>query len=360
MIYITYVDLFDSSYYGITKKIMSQISVFQQCFGRVFYTVYKGQMIYLMEGKQIIDKELAVTRAMCNKVIEDWLDKYKIKRTYIRYSFADKWFIQFLKDQKKKGIKSVLEIPTYPYDGEVEDGRVKMEDQYYRKFLSQYMDWVATNSDKKNILGMTCIRLLNGVDIKTQPLHLKNKETKKITLIGVSSMAIWHGYERILKGLFDYYSHNGDYDFLFKIVGSGPEEEKYHFLTKEYGLQSRVEFCGMLGGKDLDKQYELSDVAVSSLGLYKTHIYDVTPIKGAEYCARGIPFICGYNDMRFPEKAEYIMQVPNNEEAVDMEKVIDFYENITAQSEYSKKMRDYAIQHFTWESMMRPIIELLQ
>lgn len=360
MIYITYVDLYDTGYYGITKKILSQISVFQQCFGRVFYTVYKGQMIYLMEGKRIIDKDVAVTRAMCNTVIEAWLDKYKIKRTYIRYSFANKWFIQFLKAQRKKGIKSVLEIPTYPYDGELENGKIKMEDEYYREFLSQYIDWVATNSEKKRILGMSCIRLLNGVDLATQPLRLKSKEKKKITLIGVSSMAIWHGYERILKGLSDYYSHNGEYDFLFKMVGSGPEEEKYHFLTKEYGLQSRVEFCGMLGGKDLDRQYELSDVAVSSLGLYKTHIHDVTPIKGAEYCARGIPFICGYHDMRFPEGAKYIMQVPNTPEPVDMKKVIDFYENLTVQSEYSKEMRDYADRHFSWESIMRPIVELLR
>ena len=85
----------------------------------------------------------------------------------------------------------------------------------------------------------------------------------------------------------------------------------------------------------------------------------MTPIKGAEYCARGLPFICGYHDMRFPDEADYIMTVPNNSEPVNMYQVIDFYEHITAQEGYQKKMRNYALEHFTWDSIMDPIVELL-
>lgn len=357
MLYIIYVDLFDITYYGIKKKIISQIRVFQSYFGRVYYTVCKGGMIYLMEGEQVIDKELAVTRKMCNDAILGWLDKYEIKRTYIRYALSNKWFLQFLKIQREKGIKSVLEIPTYPYDGELVEGRYKTEDIYYRKQLCNCVEWVATNSEAEKIFNIPCIRLLNGIDAEEQPLHLKRKEEKRIVLIGVCSMAIWHGYERILEGMANYYAHNGSYDFLFKIVGEGSEKKKYLSLVSKYKLQSRVEFCGLLSGEELDKQYQLADIAVSSLGLYKTGIQDVTPIKGAEYCARGIPFICGYHDMRFPENVEYIMKVPNNSEPIDLCKVIEFYENITKVEGYQLKMRDYALKSFTWEYIMFPIIE---
>lgn len=363
MIYITYVDLCDNGYFGVAKKIMSQILVFKKFFGKVYLTFYSGQMVYLLEDKQIIDKKLAVTRAMCYTVIEEWLDKYNIKRTYIRYSFSDKWFLYFLKVQKEKGIKTVLEIPTYPYDGEIAGGRfkrIRIEDNYYREQMYQYVDCAATNSEAEAIFGMSCIKLLNGVNVESHPLHLKRKTDKKIVLIGVSIMAIWHGYERVLEGLYHYYKNEGEYDFLFKIVGEGIEKNKYQSLVLKYGLQSRVEFCGMLGGEDLNQQYALADIAVSSLGLYKTGIEDVTPIKGAEYCARGIPFICGYHDMRFPDKADYIMTVPNNPEPLNMHEVIAFYEHITAQEGYQKKMRDYALEHFTWESIMKPIIERLK
>ena len=359
MIYITYVDLSDISYYGITKKIMSQIKILQKKFGKVYYTTYRGQMIYLIEGEIIIDKEVAITRERVNAIISDWLDKYKIQRTYIRYGFSNKWFLKFLKLQKEKKIKSVLEIPTYPYDGEVKNGWLKMEDNYYRDSLFQYVDYIATNSEADTILGISCIRLLNGVDIEKNPLCLKKKEEKKINLIGVSSMAIWHGYERILEGIFNYYNDSGDYKFFFKIVGNGPEEEKYRYLIEKYDLESSVKFYGILGGEELNREYETSDIAVSSLGLYKTGIKEVTPIKGAEYCARGIPFICGYYDMRFPPNMQYIMTVSNSPEPVNMHRVIAFYENITSQDGYHEEMRRYALNNFTWESIMSPIIEAL-
>lgn len=363
MIYITYVDLYGEGYSGIRKKIMAQVLVFRKYFGKVYLTVYKGQMVYLLDGNQVIDKKLAVTRAMCHAAVMAWLDKYKIKRTYIRYNFSDIWFLQFLKAQKEKGIKTVLEIPTYPYDGEVAKARaerLKVEDQYYRGQLCQYVKWVATNSEAGSIFGMPCIKLLNGVDLEEHPLHIKSKAGREIVLIGVSSMSIWHGYERVLTGMYNYYHNKGEYDFLFKIVGEGNEKQRYQSLASEYGLQSRVEFCGMLEGEELDRQYELADIAVSSLGLYKTGIQAVTPIKGAEYCARGIPFICGYHDMRFPDGADYIMAVPNSPEPVDMREVIAFYEHITAQEGYQEKMREYALGHFTWERIMEPIAEVLK
>ncbi len=363
MFYITYVDLYDSGYFGVSKKIMSQISVFENFFGKVYLVFCSGQMVYLLKERKIIDKGLAVTRAKCHETIMKWLDKYKIKRTYIRYNFSDKWFLQFLEMQKKREIKTVLEIPTYPYDGEIAEGRLKrlrIEDRYYREQLCQYIDWIATNSDAGEVFGISCIKLLNGVNLETHPVYLKEKTNKEIVLIGVSIMAKWHGYERILEGLFNYYKDKGEYDFLFKIVGEGNEKNKYQSLSLKYDLQSRVEFCGMLEGDELNKQYAMADIAVSSLGLYKTGIQKVTPIKGAEYCARGIPFICGYHDMRFPDRTDYIMTVPNNSEPVNMHEVIAFYEHITAQKDYQKKMRDYALKHFTWESIMKPIIEKLK
>lgn len=359
MIYITYVDLSDISYFGITKKIMSQIRVFQECFGKVYYTTCRGKMLYLMDGEDVIDKELAITRAMANSVITHWLDKYKIKRTYIRYNFSNKWFLELLWIQKEKGIKSVLEIPTYPYDGELTDGWLKIEDGYYRNKLYKFIAYIATNSEADEVFRTPCIRLLNGIDIEKNPLCVKKKENKKIVMIGVSSMTIWHGYERILEGMFNYYRNGGNYEFLFKIIGNGPEKRNYYQLVEQYSLQTRVEFCGVLDGEALNKEYELSDIAVSSLGLYKTGIEEVTPIKGAEYCARGIPFICGYRDMRFPLNMQSIMTVPNSPEPINMYQVINFYEMITSQNGYHETMRAFALKNLTWENMMKPIVEVL-
>lgn len=54
------------------------------------------------------------------------------------------------------------------------------------------------------------------------------------------------------------------------------------------------------------------------------------------------------------------MMVSNSQEPIDMDRVIDFYEKITGQEDHQKRMRDYALEHFTRESILEPIVGLLK
>ena len=360
MIYITYYDLYGlKANVGIRKKILGQIHAFERVFEKVYYTCYMGKMMYLFEGKMQIEKEFAITKSDCNEILCAWLDKYKIKRMYIRYAFADKWFINFLRYQSERGIVSVVEIPTYPYDGEKLDNRVQIEDMYYRKEMHKYVKLIATNSNEAEIWGIRSVPMLNGIDINNYKLYEKKRKEEALVLIGVGSLMFWLGYERVIQGLANYYMEGGTYDIYFKIVGDGPEREYYHSLVKKYNLQSRVEFCGRLCGIDLDKQYEQSDIAVSSLGCYKKGVHDVTPIKGTEYCVWGIPFICGYHDLRFTGKEEFILNVTNDPQPIDIEQVLRFYFRISSHVGYKKEMYEYAIKYLSWETALKPVIEYL-
>lgn len=360
MLYITYIELFDGNYTGIRKKILAQIKVLEKKFGDVYYTCYAGHMLFLMKDHRVIEKRLAISRERCNEAIISWIEKYGIKRTYIRYAFADKWFLGLLEWLQKKRLNTVLEIPTYPYDGEVTNKHVRLEDGYYREQIYQYINFVATNVEEEKIWGIPCIKLANGVDLDENPLRKRRKEKNKIVMIAVSTLMEWQGFERILAGLYQFYKHDTEYELLFKIVGEGPEKEVYRSLMEEYHLECFVEFCGRKDGKDLDCQYDLADIAVSSLGRYKSGVQDFSPIKGAEYCARGIPFICGYHDIRFHGKEDFILNVPNSPEPIDMGRVIAFYEKISSRDGYEIQMRDYAARYLSWDIVMQPIIDALQ
>lgn len=342
---------------GIRKKVIAQISALKKKAKRVYYTCYAGQMIYLMDGEELIEKEAAATRKDCNLILSHWIDKYNITHVYIRYNLTDQYFLCFLKSLKEKQIKTVLEIPTYPYDGELSNNYMKREDSYFRKQLKEFVDVIATYSNDQEILGVSCINLKNGIDIESIPVNTRKKEEKIINLIAVSSMAPWHGYERILEGMYRYYQEGGTYKIFLRFVGEGREENYYKSLAQKYNLQSFVMFCGKMMGKELDEIFELSDIAIGSLGMYKTGITEGNPIKGAEYCARGIPFIYGYDDTRFSQEQEFVMRVSNDERVVDMTAVIEFYERIVSQKGYQKIMRDYAIKYLTWESIMKPVID---
>lgn len=361
MIYIVYNELYSPMFgNGIRRKILGQIKAFKRSFGRVFHTCYMGQMLYLFDGEKQVEKEFAITKQDCNKIIWSWIEKYKIKRTYIRYAFADKWFIHFLKNQKAKGVKSVIEIPTFPYDGEGIQGRVKIEDAHYRKDMYIYIDLVTTNSDEPKIWKIPCIPMMNGVDIHDYELCINKKQRKnQIVLIGVSTLVFWQGYERVIQGLYNYYKNRNEYKIFFKIVGEGTEKKYYQSLVQKYDLLRYVEFCGNLDGKELDRQYTLSDIAVSSLGRYKSGVESITPIKAAEYCMRGIPFICGYHDMRFAGNEKFIMNIPNNSDPVNMDRVIDFYKEIYKNTGYQKQMNNYATEYLSWDVVLKPIVEFL-
>lgn len=365
MIYITYIDLNNSDMKeaansGIKKKVDGQIQAFKKIFGRVYYTCWCGQMFYLMDNERIIDKELALTRKECCDVLCVWIDKYKIQRTYIRYAYTNSWFLKFLQAQKEKKIKSVLEVPTYPYDSDQTiSERIKAEDSYYRTQLCQFVEMAATYSRDEIIFGIPCIPLVNGITIEDHPLCTKTTEQHKIVLLGVAGLAVWHGYERIIKGLHEYYQKGGEYDILFKIVGKGSEENRYRTLVEDCSLQSHVKFYGRLEGCSLDQQYGMSDVAIGSLGFYKVGMDEGSPIKGAEYCARGIPFIVGYDDLRFSGEEPFMLKVSNDAEPIDMNEVVHFFERITAQPGYHEVIRNYAINHLTWDSIMKPVIDYL-
>ena len=47
----------------------------------------------------------------------------------------------------------------------------------------------------------------------------KNDTSKELNLIGVAEIHQWHGFDRIIKGLANYYSKRQDYIVKFHVVG---------------------------------------------------------------------------------------------------------------------------------------------
>ncbi len=200
MLYVTYNNINTNAFIGIKKKILAQCRAFQRAFGIVYYTIYSGQMMYLLQNGRIVEKDFADTKKACNEVLLQWIVKLNIKRVYIRYNLSDIWFVEFLKNLKIKNVKCILEFPSYPYESE---GWRKhaIEDDYYRVQLHQYVDCCTTYSNCSTVLDIPCITLVNGVDIDEQQEKKYRKKDGSIILLAVASMAKWHGYERVIHGI---------------------------------------------------------------------------------------------------------------------------------------------------------------
>ena len=126
-----------------------------------------------------------------------------------------------------------LEIPTYPYDQEFE-GFSRIErlqlriDQIFRKGLARHLEAIVTFTNLEQIFGQRTIRISNGVDFDCMPLHQKVDTTKELHLIGVAEVHYWHGFDRLIAGLGEYYRQPNVKPVYFHIVGGIWRSEMYN------------------------------------------------------------------------------------------------------------------------------------
>lgn len=356
MIYIVLVNLFTKEYVGIKKKILSQITVFSKEFQNVYYTSYNDGVMHLLLGDKVLEKGVAITYKERNKLILQWIEKYSVNKAYIRYDLSDKWFVDFVRELDARKITSVLEFPTIPYDGELSNQRAITEDKYYREQLAKYVKQCTTYGKFDKVFGIPCIPLLNGIDLQQHPMRTEKKNDEGIVLLAVASMAKWHGYERVIKGMADYYANGGKEKVVFRLVGNGQELESYKQLISKYNLNELIECYGRLEGEELDRQYNSADIAIGTLGMYKINITNASPIKIGEYCARGIPFIYGYEDEGFSGNEKYVLKVSNDSTPLDIREVIRFY-NQLKEKDYKDEMRQQALQKYSWETILQPVLD---
>lgn len=361
-----------SDFSGVSRKIIAQVNALKYYGLKVNLAYLKANQNYKFEGWFIDGKilERFSTNAFISKLqrrcnyrrLGVYIINNDIRLVYIRYiHFANPFFISFLKKLKKKGIKILMEIPTYPYDGEYKSAnfatRVAFSvERIYRKKFKKYVNRILTLSDDNYIFGVPTIQINNGIDIHLINLVQKRKPDNEIHMAGVANLSFWHGYDRIIEGLSRYYHYKRPEEkkAFFHIIGdsSSSESNRYKELVKEYGLSDYVKFHGRKFGKDLDSLFNQMDIAVGSLGGHRKNIKFDKSLKNREYCARGIPFFYSLIDPDF-EGQDFIYKVPSTDDPIDISSIIEFIDNINYDS---ARIRNFAEENLTWEQQFKKIL----
>ena len=295
--------------------------------------------------------------------IYDYCIREKIAFVYARcFQNANPWLISFFKKLKKAGVHAVTEIPTYPYDGEFKgfEWKYRMElkiDQLFRRRLYQQMDALVTFSDAEEIFGQRTIRISNGVDFDSIPLHQPSaisRQPSELHLIGVAEVHPWHAFDRVVAGLGEYH---GDVDVRFHIVGGvHPNHMARYFtpLIEKYQLQDKVIFHGTLFGEVLDEVFNQCQFAIGSLGRHRSGITVIKTLKNREYATRGIPFIYSEQDSDFDHQP-YVVKAPADETPIDIQQILDFMEHFTMSPSEIRK----TVEHLTWKIQMQQVVETI-
>jgi len=332
---------------GISKKILYQVSALREC----------GLDVFLCH--MTID-ENGYQRRVCNEtVIEDFgnsffakflkwvrfktLTKYilenNIEFVYIRSFYnTNPPLLKMLRNLQREGVKVVMELPTYPYDIEVKSSSLSLSNRMiflvnrlYRGRLKSCLTKIVTFSDYKEIHGVKTINISNGIDFERIKLKsAKSQSPNRINLLGVAEIHYWHGFDRLIKGLADYYKNvQIETEVFFDIVGGGVQNEldMLKNLTRELNLENYVTFYNESSGKELDAFFEKADFGVASLGRHRSGISKIKTLKTREYAARGIPFIYSETDDDF-DNMPYIIKAPADESPIDINKIVEFYKSL--------------------------------
>ncbi|EKF50161.1 glycosyltransferase [Thermosipho africanus H17ap60334] len=371
ILYLTLYDINDKRLSGVDKKVNGQIKAMRKKGLNVYRIYIKNRNLYLLyKGNESLLKEVNFSNKMVFKITKrkvyynlvlEFIYENNIKGIIIRYPLSSPYFIRFLRKCKNSGLKVYLEIPTYPYDKELIFSKLGFAklliDKWFRKSLHKYIDRIITYSDHEKIFNVKTINISNGIDLDNIRISKEtNNNSDILNLIGVASVSIWHGFDRVIKGLSDYYLKNNDKEVFFHIVGNGPEINNLKKITKELSLEKYVVFHGFKDGNELDNLFDKSHIGIGSLAIHRIGLYKVCALKNREYCARGIPFIIASFDEDFPENFEYVLRIPQNDESVDIKKVIEFYDSIKHKN-YREEMRQFARENLTWEVKIEPLIK---
>ncbi len=353
---------------GISKKISYQVEALRVC-GLDVHLCYMDEdstKKRLVDDVVIADYGNGVMSKIRKRIefgsIAKWSIEHHIDLVYIRSNNnANLFTLNMVKKMKQAGMKVVMEIPTYPYDQEYESqgiGRQIFQDKIFRKRLARQLDAIVTFSDYDTIFGQRTIRISNGIDFSSIPLKQQQNDTShELRLIGVAEIHQWHGFDRIVKGLAEYYRQPREYKVTFHVVGyffSAEDEAIFRKILSDCQMESHVVLHGKQHGEALDKLFDACDFGIGSLGRHRVGIQKLKTLKNREYAARGIPFVYSETDSDFDDKP-YVLKVPADESPVNICDIIRFYQSLSIEP---RAIRN-SIQELSWEHQMRNVLKAL-
>ena len=370
ILFLVYHGFSDES--GISKKIHYQVKGLRQNGHEVHLCYYdfdsRGHRCRYVDDNVIADYGLGAMAALRSRTQLDCIYYYcidnGIEMVYARsFMNASPVLVRLFGKLNKQDIKCVTEIPTYPYDQEFKGYPLKYKiplyiDKMFRRALSAKMEAIVTFSNKESIFGKRTICISNGIDLDSIPLHNPKKQ-QDIHFIAVAEIHYWHGFDRLVAGLGEYYKSNPNgRNVYFHVVGweddRGTTSNGYltvEQMARKYGIEKYIINHGKLFGDKLDEVFNQCVFAIGSLGRHRSGITEIKTLKNREYAARGISFIYSENDSDF-ENMPYIIKAPADESPINVKEIINYIDTRNIDPADIRR----TVEHLSWKYQMEKVI----
>ncbi len=331
---------------GVRKKVDSQLNVFRK------------------NGIEAQLQEYHWENGAPTIIVDDDTTILYFRRVAASYKFAS-----FLLKLRKahKDLRIIMELPIYPFAKEKTGFNLKTE---INEFLGTHM-WhlcldriVVISHEMDSLYGVKIINVHNGIDFE-KVRQRKISDRDSINLIAVSGCYFWHGYDRLINGLGEYYGSAHDIDVNLYLVGEGECSEEYRTLSDRYGLTDKhVYLCGLLDGEKLDEIYDKCDIAVNSLGGHRKDSFFSSSLKSREYVAKGLPIMASASfDIENDRTGQWFFKVPADDTAIDVESIVEYYktlysdDSVQGKKKVASEIRNTFREYCDINDLFRPVVE---
>lgn len=361
--------------YNLKQKFDGQLQSAVNLGYNVFHLAYDHKNVYLINvNEQTKEKICSTTFGSLGAYRSSFgfydlyralgivLKKISIDCIYMRLKIVDGKAIKIFKKFKAGGGKLILEIPSYnSKEKDLSFFRVLVKKilGIWQTKLPLYVDlYTLIGAENLNEYeGKPAMCISNGVCVENFPVHNCTYKNE-IHILALASMRIWHAYDRLIKGLAEYKGETPVYIEMVGNDGDGSLKE-WQRMSESLGIEKFVNFRGGMYGDDLTKMMNECQVAAATLGLHRNENTVGSVLKVREYCARGIPFVYGYDDSCLNGDETFALKVESNDNPIDIDKVVQWVNEISNGQSIALQMRDFAKEKLSWEAQLKDVFKFV-
>ena len=375
LLYIVRYPLYER--FSLQQKFDGQLNAFKELGYHVMYIGFDKRYFYLIDGenKQLLGKTrfyipnyfhtflyIDLYR-MAMKVVKE----YGAEIAYYRSAPAFRKTYSLAKFLAKNNCKFIFEIPTYTPNVQEEDLSFARKlfrgySNIWSKKIEHMPDLYVFMGDGNftTFKGCKAIRIENGIAPELMPKRNPRNNKNRVNILALSSMSYWHGYDRLINSLAQY---KGDKDVVIHIVG--PDDGGSLSLWQETVSKNSLEDKGIFHGpkykEELDRMFDLCDIGVNSMAMFRKGFEDTSELKTREYVARGLPFVSSVYDVILDElDSDLYIKISNDETIPSMEDIVEFALQVKNDVTVSERLRNYAIKTMTWTAQYKKVFERLE
>ncbi|AWB67783.1 hypothetical protein C2869_15720 [Saccharobesus litoralis] len=283
---------------------------------------------------------------------------------YARYDFMFNTpdLVSFFTEIKEVDCKKVVEFPTFPYEKELINNSTDEieQDCKNRLALDGKIDFTYSTSHSPVLPNTKNYFFTNKLNTEVFAQAAKNISplivNNTIKIITVANNCHWHGFDRIIEGLANYYASEQVITVEYQLVGEGPELNNLAKMVSDKKLDKYVKFHGFKSGDELTQLFSGASIAIASLGLHRIDLFNSSVLKVRLYLANGLPLVycCQDDDLL---SFQYKYRVEENNAPLDINGLVNFVCELDKNKLIRNEIRQFAERNLSWHKFAKDLVQ---